>query len=240
MRFDVLTLFPDMFAGVLGESIIKRACQNGRIEIVLTNIRDYAVDKHRSVDDTPYGGGPGMVMMCQPVFDAVEAVQKQNGPVDEIILLTPQGRRFDQAMARTLAKKNRLILIAGHYEGFDERIRQHLPTMEVSIGDYVLTGGELAAMVMMDAVTRLLPGVLGHEDSCLEESFSAPMLEYPHYTRPAEYRGWSVPDVLMSGHHEQIRRWRLEQSRIRTRRRRPDLLPDESQGPDAEKPDVQK
>jgi len=235
MRFDVLTLFPDMFSGILNESIMKRACQNELVEVVLTNIRDYALDKHRSVDDNPYGGGPGMVMMCQPVFDAVEAVQKENGPADEIILLTPQGRRFDQNLARQLASKNRLILIAGHYEGFDERIRQHLPTMEVSIGDYVLTGGELPAMVMIDAITRLLPGVLGHEDSSVEESFSSSLLEYPQYTRPAEYRSWCVPDVLISGHHEQIRKWRLEQSKIRTLQRRPDLLQQELDGSGSDK-----
>jgi len=235
MRFDVLTLFPDMFSGILNESIMKRACQNELVEVVLKNIRDYALDKHRSVDDNPYGGGPGMVMMCQPVFDAVEAVQKENGPADEIILLTPQGRRFDQNLARQLASKNRLILIAGHYEGFDERIRQHLPTMEVSIGDYVLTGGELPAMVMIDAITRLLPGVLGHEDSSVEESFSSSLLEYPQYTRPAEYRSWCVPDVLISGHHEQIRKWRLEQSKIRTLQRRPDLLQQELDGSGSDK-----
>ncbi|MCP4710080.1 MAG: tRNA (guanosine(37)-N1)-methyltransferase TrmD, partial [Planctomycetes bacterium] len=194
------------------------------VEIVLTNIRDFAVDKHRSVDDKPYGGGAGMVMMCGPVFDAVEALQDQGEPTDEVVLLTPQGKRFDQQLARRLAQKKRLILIAGRYEGFDERIRTGLATMEVSIGDYVLSGGEIPAMVVVDTITRLIPGVLGDELSCEEESFSVGLLEYPHYTRPTEFRGMTVPEILLSGNHGKIRQWRQEQAEKRTQRQRPDLV----------------
>jgi tRNA (guanine37-N1)-methyltransferase len=233
MRIDVLTLFPEMFSGVFGQSIVKRAQEKGLLTIGLTNFRDYAVDKHRSVDDKPFGGGPGMVLMCQPLFDAVETVTKQGEPPDEVILTTPQGVRFDQAMARELAGKKRLIIIAGHYEGVDERIRTHLATREVSIGDYVLTGGELPAMVMVDAIARLLPGVLGDDQSPVEESFSGRLLEYPQYTRPAEYRGLPTPDVLLSGHHEAIRRWRQEQAMLRTQRRRPDLC---GESPESKEP----
>lgn len=224
MRIDVLTLFPSMFEPVLGESIIRRAQEKQRVEIVLTDIRAYADDKHRSVDDKPYGGGPGMVMMCPPVFAAAEDLAGQGETVDDVVLLTPQGRPFDQAMARELAAKHRLMLIAGHYEGFDERIREHLATREVSVGDYVLSGGELPAMVVIDAIVRLLPGVLGDDLSSQEESFTGAHLEYPQYTRPAEYRGHQVPDILLSGHHEAIRRWRQEQATARTHERRPDLL----------------
>ena len=223
MRVDVLTLFPEMCAAVFGTSIIKRAQEKGLVEIVLTNMRDYATDAHRSVDDKPFGGGPGMVMMCPPVFDAVAGVKKSAGGVDEIILLTPQGGRLDQHLVGELAQKERLILIAGHYEGFDERIRSNLATREISIGDYVLSGGELAAMVLVDAITRLVPGVLGDERSREEESFSKGLLEYPQYTRPADYRGMKVPEVLLSGHHGKIKEWREEQAKERTRRRRPDL-----------------
>lgn len=224
MRIDILSLFPEMFAGVFGLSIIKRAQDKALLEIVLTDIRTYARDKHRSVDDRPYGGGPGMVMMCEPIFSAVEDVQTRGGPVDEVILLTPQGRRLDQQLVRNLAAKKRLVLIAGRYEGFDERIRTDLATMEVSIGDYVLSGGEAAAMVVVDAVGRLLPGVLGDDESCVEESFSDGVLEYPQYTRPAEFRGLKVPEVLLSGDHEKLKQWRQRQAQERTRKRRPDLL----------------
>ena len=223
MIIDVLTLFPDMFAGVFGLSIIKRAREKGLVEITLTNIRDFATDKYRSVDDDPYGGGAGMVMMCEPVFAAAEAVAARGEKPDEIILLTPQGRPFDQAAARELAGKQRLMLIAGHYEGFDERIRTHLATREISLGDFVLSGGEIAAMAVVDALVRLLPGALGAEASSVEESFSENLLEYPHYTRPADYRGLKVPEVLLSGNHEAIRRWRREQAQQRTQARRPDL-----------------
>lgn len=223
MRIDVLSLFGAMFTGVFGESIVKRACDKGLVEICLTDIRDYAQDRHRSVDDKPYGGGPGMLMMCGPIFDAVEDVCSSGEAVDEVILLTPQGQKFDQKLARELAGKKRLILIAGHYEGFDERIREKLVTMEVSIGDYVLSGGEIPAMVVVDALCRLIPGVLGDELSHVEESFSEDLLEYPQYTRPAEFRGTKVPDVLLSGNHEKIRQWRSEQARLRTRCRRGDM-----------------
>ncbi len=230
MWIDLLTLFPEMFSGVFGNSILKRAQDNGLLRIEATNIRDFARDKHRSVDDKPYGGGVGMVMMCQPFFDAVESLQQQKPEVDEIILLTPQGQKFDQQLAERLARKQRLILMAGHYEGFDERIRTNLATMEISIGDYVLTGGEIPAMIVVDTIARLVPGVLGSAESHLEESFGENgengenLLEYPQYTRPSDFRGMEVPEVLLSGNHERIRKWRLDQARERTRQRRPDLL----------------
>jgi len=223
MRIDVLTLFPEMFGGVFGASIVKRAQDKGLVEIGLTNIRDYAEDKHRSVDDKPYGGGAGMVMMCPAVFAAVEDVQKRAASADEVILLTPQGRRFDQALAQELAGTQRLILIAGHYEGFDERIRDNVATMEISLGDYVISGGEIAAMMVVDAVVRLIPGVLGDEQSCRDESFSDGLLEYPQYTRPANFRGLEVPQILLSGNHRQIRQWRRHQAEQRTMQRRPDM-----------------
>ncbi|MCF7958389.1 MAG: tRNA (guanosine(37)-N1)-methyltransferase TrmD [Phycisphaerae bacterium] len=225
MRIDVMTLFPGMFPGVFGESIIKRASEKGLLDIQLTNIRDYARNKHDNVDDSPYGGGPGMVLMCQPIFDAVEAVCSQGQTVDEIVLLTPQGRPLDQQLAQELSQKKRIMLIAGHYEGFDERIRTNLATMEVSVGDYILSGGEIAAMVVVDAVTRLIPGVLGDEQSNVDESFSENLLEYPHYTRPADFRGLHVPDVLLSGNHAMIDQWRREQAHKRTQERRPDIRP---------------
>lgn len=223
MRLDVLTLFPEMFLGVLGESIVKRARDKGLVEINLTQIRDYAEDKHRSVDDSPYGGGAGMVFMPGPVFAAVEAVSRQGAAPDEVILMTPQGRRLDQNLAWELAAKQRLMVIAGHYEGFDERIRTQLATMEISIGDFVLSGGEIPAMALIDALVRLLPGALGDEQSCRDESFSHGLLEYPHYTRPSDFRGLKVPEVLLSGNHQAIRAWRQEQAEARTRQRRPDL-----------------
>jgi len=222
MRIDILTLFPAMFAAAFGESIIKRAREKGLLTIELTDIRDFAADKHRSVDDKPYGGGPGMVMMPGPVFDAVEQVQAKAQPADEIILLTPQGQPLDQKLVKRLAEKQRLILIAGHYEGFDERIRS-LATLEISIGDYVLSGGEIPAMVVVDTITRLLPGVLGDENSREEESFTMGMLEYPQYTRPVEFRGMKVPEILLSGNHQQIKQWRRQQAQERTCRKRPDL-----------------
>ena len=223
MHIDVLTLFPEMFAGVLGESIVKRALEKGLASVTLTNFRDYATDKHRSVDDKPYGGGPGMVLMCEPLFAAVEDVSRKGPAVDEVILLTPQGRKYDQKLATELSTKKRLVLIAGHYEGFDERIRTELATMEVSVGDYVLSGGEIPALVLIDSLIRLLPGALGDDDSSKEESFSHDLLEYPQYTRPAEFRGMTVPEILLSGNHEKIRQWRHEQAVERTERKRPDL-----------------
>jgi len=220
MHFDVFTLFPDMFQGPFTESILKRAQERGLLSIALHNIRDGTTDKHHVVDDYPYGGGAGMVMKPEPIFAAIEAVY-ESGP---IILLTPQGRLFNQQIARTLAQEQRVTLLCGHYEGIDERVRQHLVTDEISIGDYVLTGGELAAMVVVDAVSRLIPGVLGADASIQEESHSGNLLEYPHYTRPPEFRGWRVPDILLSGHHAQVARWRRKESLRRTRERRPDLF----------------
>jgi tRNA (guanine37-N1)-methyltransferase len=220
MHVDILTLFPEMFQGPFSASILKRAQEQGLLTIALHNIRASTTDKHHIVDDYPYGGGAGMVMKPEPVFAAVEAVY-QDGP---IILLSPQGRLFTQHTACELAQQARLTLICGHYEGVDERVRTHLVTDEISIGDYVLTGGELAAMVMIDATSRLLPGVLGAATSILEESHSNNLLEYPHYTRPPEFRGWRVPDILLSGHHANIARWRRKESLRRTRARRPDLF----------------
>jgi tRNA (guanine37-N1)-methyltransferase len=223
MRIDILTLFPEMFGPILGTSIPKRAAEKGLVSYHLTNIRDFATDPHKSVDDKPFGGGPGMVMMCQTLFDAVESVEKQDPAKPLRILLTPQGKRFDQSVAEELARQPRLLLIAGHYEGFDDRISQGLEPMELSLGDYVLSGGELAAMVVIDAVVRLLPGVLGAEDGAADESFVEGLLEHPQYTRPREFRGMAVPDVLLGGNHAQIARWRLEQRKERTEKRRPDL-----------------
>jgi tRNA (guanine37-N1)-methyltransferase len=220
MHFDIFTLFPDMFQGPFSESILKRAQERGLLSIALHNIRDATTDKHHVVDDYPYGGGAGMVMKPEPIFTAVESVY-QGGP---IILLTPQGQLFNQQIARTLAQETRITLICGHYEGVDERVRQHLVTHEISIGDYVLTGGELAAIIVVDATSRLIPGVLGGEESVLEESHSGGMLEYPHYTRPSEFRGWRVPDVLLSGNHAEIARWRRKESIRKTKQRRPDLF----------------
>ncbi|WP_201381347.1 tRNA (guanosine(37)-N1)-methyltransferase TrmD [Ktedonobacter sp. SOSP1-85] len=218
MHFDIFTLFPGMFQGPLTESILKRAQDRELLSVALHNIRNATTDKHHVVDDYPYGGGAGMVMKPDPIFNAIEAVH-QGGP---IIYLTPQGRLFNQQIAQDLAQESRITLLCGHYEGIDERVIQHLVTDEISIGDYVLTGGELAAMIVVDAVSRLLPGVLA-EGSTTEESHSSHMLEYPHYTRPPEFRGWHVPDVLLSGHHEQIARWRRKEALKKTRLRRPDL-----------------
>ncbi len=219
MHFDIFTLFPGMFQGPLNESILKRAQERGLLSIALHNIRDATTDKHHVVDDYPYGGGAGMVMKPEPIFTAVEAVY-QGGP---IILLSPQGRLFNQRIAHELAKEPRITLICGHYEGVDERVRQHLATDELSIGDYILTGGELAAMVVVDVVSRLIPGVLTSE-STQEESHTSGILEYPHYTRPPEFRSWRVPDILLSGNHQQIARWRRKQSLRLTKERRPDLF----------------
>lgn len=228
MRFDILTIFPGMFAGPLSESILKRAQEKGIISINVHNIRDWACDKHRTTDDYPYGGGVGMVMKPEPIFSAVEDIVSQvslpPGECSQIILLSPSGRIFNQAIAQALAEKKHLVLICGRYEGVDERVREHLATDEISIGDYVLSGGELPAMVLVDAVSRLVPGVLGAAESTIEESFAQGLLEYPQYTRPPVFRGWSVPDVLLSGNHAAIARWRREQALRRTFERRPDLL----------------
>jgi len=225
MHFDVLTLFPAILNGPLQASILKRAIDTGRLVVAVHNIRDYATDKHHVTDDVPYGGGGGMVMKPEPVFAAVGAVLA-NVPSARppIILMTPQGRLFTQAVARELAQHERIVLICGRYEGVDERVSEHLASDEISIGDYVLSGGELAAMVITDAVVRLLPGVLGSELSAGDDSHTAGLLEYPQYTRPEVYRGWAVPEVLLSGNHAEINRWRHEQSLIRTLKRRPELL----------------
>ena len=226
MRIDVLTLFPEMFESPLGYSILKRARDQGLVEIALTNIRDFAKDSYRKVDDKPYGGGPGMVMMPGPVFDCFEHVEKLAPEKGRVILLTPQGQPFNQARARELAGEERLILIAGRYEGFDERIRVGLDAEQISIGDYVLNGGELPAMVLIDAVVRLLPGALGDEDSAKDDSFSEGLLEYPQYTRPEVFRDMKVPEILLSGDHAKIAAWRRQQALERTRQHRPDLLDD--------------
>ncbi|MBU1693628.1 MAG: tRNA (guanosine(37)-N1)-methyltransferase TrmD [Verrucomicrobia bacterium] len=223
LKIDVLTIFPGMLEGFLGESMLKRAARSGAVEFRIVNLRDFTTDAHRTTDDRPYGGGPGMVMKPEPIFAAVESLQPGGA---RVILMTPQGRKFDQALARELAGGSHLIFICGHYEGVDERVRQALATDEISIGDYVLTNGAVAAAVVIDAVVRLRPGVLGGEGATEEESFSAGGLEYPQYTRPPEFRGLKVPEVLVSGDHGEIRRWRQEQSRQRTRERRPDLLHD--------------
>jgi tRNA (guanine37-N1)-methyltransferase len=223
MRIDVLTLFPEMFESPLNYSILKRAQQQNIVKIALSNIRDFAADSYRKVDDCPYGGGPGMVMMCGPVFDCLQHVVNQDPQPGKVLLLCPQGKPFDQHKATQLARENRLILIAGRYEGFDERIREGLNAEAISVGDYVLSGGELPAMVVIDAVVRLLEGALGDENSAQDESFCDGLLEYPHYTRPEDFRQMKVPPILLSGNHAKIAEWRLQQRIERTRRQRPDL-----------------
>lgn len=221
MKIDVLTLFPAMFAGPLDESIIKRARQAGRLDLQLHQLRDWTHDRHKTVDDRPFGGGPGMLLKPEPIFEAVESLKREN---TRVVLMTPSGRKFDQGIARELARQAHLLMVTGHYEGFDERIREALADDELSIGDYVLTNGALPAMVVIDAVARLLPGVLGDDASSSEESFSHGLLEYPQWTRPAEFRGMKVPEVLQSGNHAEIARWRAEQAKQRTQEQRPDLI----------------
>jgi len=221
MKIDVLTLFPGMFIGPLDESIIKRARDNGILDLQIHNLRDWTYDRHKTVDDRPFGGGPGMVLKPEPLFEAVEALK---GPKTKVILMSPSGRQLTQGVGRELAQHEHLLLIAGSYEGFDERVRQHLADEDLSIGDYVLTNGALPVMVLIDVVTRLLPGVLGDDESAKEESFSQGLLEYPHYTRPADFRGMKVPEILLSCHHAEIAKWRHEQALERTREKRPDLL----------------
>jgi tRNA (guanine37-N1)-methyltransferase len=234
MRFDVLTLFPEIFQGYLTQSLLKLAIQNGLVEIHLWNIRDWAKGKHKSVDDRPFGGGPGMVLMPEPVYDAVEAVRQQTDDPGQLVLLTPAGRRLDQTLVRELAAHRRLLLLCGRYEGFDERIRLGLRPREVSIGDFVCNGGEVPAMVVIDAVIRHVPGVLGDPASVAEESHSDPgRLEYPQYTRPRVFRGMAVPEVLLSGDHGAVARWRREQSEARSRRTEPPSLT-EKEGNDHE------
>jgi tRNA (guanine37-N1)-methyltransferase len=238
MRIDVLTLFPEMFTGVFNESILGKAQDKGIVSLSTVNFREFSGNKHNTVDDTPYGGGGGMVLKAEPIFGAVEHLLAQRDEQEfelekaelegekrsRIILMCPQGTPFNQRIAKELSGESHLIFICGHYEGYDERIRDHLITDELSVGDYVLTGGELPAMVVIDAVVRLLPGVLGNDQSAITDSFSDGMLEYPHYTRPAEFRGWKVTDALFSGHHAEIVKWRRRESIKRTLERRPDLL----------------
>jgi len=224
MKIDVLTLFPQMFEAPFSFGIFKRAIDNGVVEIGVHNIRDYTHDKHHTADDTPYGGGAGMVLKPGPIFEAVEDITSKSGDGPDVILMTPQGRVFNQAIAQELSTKKHLVFICGHYEGEDERVREHLVNDEISIGDYVLTGGELPAMVVIDAVLRLIPGVLGSEDSAKDDSHSEGLLEYPQYTRPEDFRGWKVPEILLSGDHAKIAKWHREQSLKRTQERRPELL----------------
>jgi tRNA (guanine37-N1)-methyltransferase len=223
MRFDVFTLLPETLTPYLQASILQKAAERGLVEIALHNIRDWARDKHHTTDDTPYGGGGGMVMKPEPIFEAVESVLGPE-PSCPVILLTPQGRVFNHAVAEELVQHNRIALLCGRYEGVDERIREGLVSDEISIGDYVLTGGELPAMILIDAVSRLIPGVLGDPDGAADDSHATGLLEYPHYTRPPEFRGQAVPEVLLSGDHGKIEQWRREQSLLRTLKRRPDLL----------------
>ncbi|CAH1197876.1 tRNA (guanine-N(1)-)-methyltransferase [Paenibacillus plantiphilus] len=224
MRIDVLTLFPEMLEGVFGASILGKARDKGIVSLNAVNFRDYANNKHNTVDDYPYGGGGGMVLKPEPLFAAVEDLVAEGAQAPRVILMCPQGETFTQRKAEELSGESHLIFVCGHYEGYDERIREHLVTDELSIGDYVLTGGELPAMVVVDSVVRLLPGVLGNETSAVTDSFSTGLLEYPHYTRPAVFRDWEVPEVLLSGHHANVEAWRREQSLLRTLQRRPELL----------------
>ena len=227
MRIDILTLFPPLFEAPFGYGIFQRAIDNGLVHLNVINIRDYTHDKHHTADDYPYGGGAGMVLKPEPIFEAVEAIQA--GAADEkegprVVLMTPQGRTFSQAVADELSRESHLVFICGHYEGVDERVQEHLATDAISIGDYVLTGGEIPALVVIDAVLRLLPGVLGSEESPMEDSHAGGLLEYPQYTRPADFRGWTVPEVLLSGDHARVARWRREQVIRQTLERRPELL----------------
>ena len=221
MKIDVLTLFPAMFAGPLDESIVRRARKAGLLDLTIHNLRDYAHDRHKTVDDRPFGGGPGMLLKPEPIFEAVEALA---GEKTRVVLLSPSGRTFKQAIAQELAGCAHLLLVSGSYEGFDERVREHLADDELSIGDYILTNGALPAMVIIDAVVRLIPGALGDDESPRDESFSHGLLEYPQYTRPADFRGMKVPEVLTSGNHAEIAKWRAQQAKLRTQEKRPDLL----------------
>ena len=221
MRIDILTLFPEVCRAPLSESMMKRAQECGALELHIHNLRDWTTDKHHVVDDAPFGGGQGMVMKPEPIFAAVESLRKENS---RVVLMTPQGRTLTQTLAGEFSAQQHLIIISGHYEGVDHRVHEHLANAEISIGDYVLTNGAIAAVVFVDAVARLLPGVLGHERSAADDSFSEGLLEGPHYTRPAEFRGWNVPEILLSGNHAAIAAWRKEQALQRTRENRPDLL----------------
>lgn len=223
MRIDIISVLPEMLEGFVNTSILARAQKKGLVEIYLHNLRDYTTDKHRRVDDYPYGGFAGMVMQCQPIDDCIAALQKERN-YDEIIFTTPDGEQFDQPMANELSLKKNIIILCGHYKGVDYRIREHLITKEISIGDYVLTGGEIAAAAMSDAIVRLIPGVLSDEQSALSDSFQDNLLAAPVYTRPADYKGWKVPEILLSGHEQKIKEWELSQSIERTKKLRSDLL----------------
>ncbi|MDN3014776.1 tRNA (guanosine(37)-N1)-methyltransferase TrmD [Paenibacillus sp. BSR1-1] len=236
MQIDILTLFPEMFSGVFNQSILQKAAEKKAVQYNVVNFREFADNKHSSVDDYPYGGGAGMVLMAQPIFDGVNTLKEKAKSKDpRVILLCPQGQRYDQKKAEELAQEEHLIFICGHYEGYDERIRQHVVTDEISIGDYVLTGGELGAMVVVDSVVRLLPEVLGNQESHMKDSFSTGLLEHPHYTRPADFRGLKVPDILMSGNHKLIEEWRNKEALRRTLQRRPDLFDKIELTPEQEK-----
>ena len=228
MRVDIVTLFPEICRVPLSESMMKRAQENGALHLHIHNLRDWTSDKHHLVDDAPFGGGQGMVMKPEPIFTAVEDLKKPRSSIGDdesrVILMSPAGRRFNQEIAKQLSGESHLIIVCGHYEGIDHRVVEHLIDDEISIGDYVLTNGAIAAVILVDAVVRLLPGVLGHEQSALDDSFSEALLEAPHYTRPAEFRGWKIPEVLLSGNHAAIAKWRAEQAKKRTRENRPDLL----------------
>jgi tRNA (guanine37-N1)-methyltransferase len=225
MRFDIITIFPELFAGVLECGILRRAAQSGLVDIRLVNLRDFAKDRHRSVDDRPYGGGEGMVFMPAPLFDAIEFCRgAEGGGGSQVVLLTPQGKVWSQNLAAEFATISHLMLICGRYEGVDQRVIDHLVDREISVGDFVLTGGEIPAMVILDSVVRLIPGALGHWDSAINESFSTGLLDYPQYTRPAKYRGYSVPEVLLSGDHARIEQWRKDQALDKTKRTRPELM----------------
>ena len=230
MRFDILTLFPDMFPGYLSQSLLNKAIEKGIVEVHLHDLRSWTDDPHRKVDDRPFGGGPGMILMVDPVVRAVEAIQQMADQPAQVILTTPQGKRLNQRYVEDLAANQRFLLLCGRYEGFDQRVIDILKPLEVSVGDYILNGGEVAAMVMVDTLVRMVPGVLGHQESSVQDSFSRGnrMLEYPQFTRPREYRGLSVPEVLLSGNHPEIEKWRSEQSLLRTKERRSDLLDEET------------
>ncbi len=221
MRVDIITLFPEVCRVPLGESMMGRAQETGALELKIHNLRDWTTDRHHVVDDAPFGGGQGMVMKPEPIFAAVESLRRD---ASMVVLMTPQGRRFEQPLAREFSAKEHLIILCGHYEGIDHRVIEHLVDAEISIGDYVLTNGAIAAVVFVDAIVRLLPGVLGHEQSAADDSFASGLLEAPHYTRPADFRGWKVPEVLLSGHHGEIAAWRKREAERRTRENRPDLL----------------
>jgi tRNA (guanine37-N1)-methyltransferase len=226
MRFDIVTIFPRMIEAALSEGILAKAIQRELLTVRARDLREFTDDRHRTVDDVPYGGGPGMVLKAEPLFRAVETIEKESGPPQAIVLVSPHGRQFSQSEAARLAVLDRVVILCGRYEGIDDRVRENLATEELSIGDYVLSGGELAALVVVDVVARLIPGVVGDEDSVAGDSFSRGLLDFPHYTRPAEFRDWKVPEVLVSGHHGEIRKWRKRQAIELTLMRRPDLLAD--------------